>query len=105
MTDTANTTQPETDPVQPQLAVLPLRWKRSLVTGCYGTAYCADINVNGAHYRFVIDQPSKGRWAARGWKDRVLFLSRDRIVTLKGTKAAVEAIVRSYLDESRGGAL
>ena len=103
MTDTANSTAPEAGPVQPQLAVLPLRWTHHRQLG--QTYYRADITVDNTHYGFVIDKPYKSVWAARGWKNGNSFLYRDGERTLKGMKALVDQIFAAYIAESRGGAL
>ena len=84
-------------------AEAPLTWTSKSEWGSVGNTHRASITLaNGDQWSFVVDQPRKGQWTARGWrKDRedvaagrtgsgdMVFYREDR--TMKGAKAQVQA--------------
>lgn len=81
----------------------PLTWSAKKEWGSVGNTHRARITLdNGDQWSFVVDQPRKGVWTARGWlKDRedvaagrtgggdMVFYRED--TTMKGAKAQAQA--------------
>lgn len=92
MTNTAKDTSP---------APPPLVWtKRKRKTwGTVGFTHYAKTRIGGKDYTFTIDQPSKGYWRARGWRngDFCMYRDEDDARTLREMKVVVEEFYRSIL--------
>lgn len=69
----------------------PLTWTSENRWGSVGRTYSAEITLdNGDTWAFQVDQPSKGYWMARGWRNNVFALYReDR--TMKGAREQCQA--------------
>lgn len=82
-----------------------ITWTSKKAWGAVGLTHRATVTVGGIGYHFVIDQPSKGDWVARGWKDGDFFFYRDRATarTLSAMKDEVSLAVAG-LRLSAGGA-
>jgi len=67
---------------------MDITWTKRQVWGALGFTHRTEVIIGESEYRFVIDQPSKGYWTARGWRDGQFFLYReDR--TLRAVKDEV----------------
>lgn len=69
----------------------PLNWTSEDVWGSLGRTHYATAELdNGDTWKFTVDQPSKGHWVARGWRNGDMkFYREDR--TMKGAKAQSQA--------------
>lgn len=79
MTSTANDTQTN------EPAEAPLIWTSKKVWGSEGLTHNATTEINGERWTFTVDQPTKGRWVARAWRDGDFALHREDH-TMKGAK-------------------
>jgi hypothetical protein len=88
----------ETAKTKTGAAEAPLTWTSKSEWGSVGNTHRASIELdNGDRWSFVVDQPRKGYWTARGWRadagttgsGDMVFYREDR--TLKGAKAQTQA--------------
>ena len=84
MTSTANNTQP-----QPATEV-PLIWTSGKVRGSEGLTHRSTAEINGETWKFTVDQPTKGHWRTRAWRDGDFELYREG-KTMKGAKGQAQA--------------
>lgn len=76
-----------------------LTWRSQKEWGAVGNTHRSQVTLdNGDTWKFVVDQPRKGQWTARGWRYEqgaetgdMRFYREDR--TLKGAKAQCQAQV------------
>lgn len=65
----------------------PLTWTSSTEWGTIGRTHRAEVTLdNGDTWKFVVDQPRKGVWTARGWRNGVFAMYREGKI-LKDAKA------------------
>ena len=69
----------------------PLVWTKGKTWGTVGQTHYAKTRIGGKDYTFTIDQPSKGQWQARGWRNGDFCMYRDssEAATLKAMKELV----------------
>lgn len=84
-------------------APAPLTWRTNKTWGAVGLTHYAETRICGKDYTFTIDQPSKGNWQARGWRngDFCMFRDHEWATTLRGMKAVVEDF-RNFMIEMYG---
>jgi hypothetical protein len=77
-----------------------LTWTRSRGWGTHGFTYRAELSLNGSSFTFVVDQPRKGEWQVRGWRDGEFRYFRDgRLMRLMKDEA--QDIVDDIVDGVR----
>lgn len=76
-----------------------ITWTSKKEWGAVGLTHRATVTVDGIVYHFVIDQPSKGDWVVRGWKDGDFFFYRDRATAR--TLAAMKDLVADVIGDLR----
>ena len=69
---------------------VPLTWTSRVTWGCVGKAHYTEATINGEAWTFTVDQPRKGYWVARAWRDGKCAMYQEG-KTLKSMKAAVQA--------------
>lgn len=76
-----------------------IAWTSEKMWGAVGLTHRTEVTIAGARYTFTVDQPRKGQWIARGWRDGDLFYYRDQPSgrTLAGAKAGIERQVGELL--------
>ena len=77
-----------------------LTWTSKKVWGAVGLTHHTEVTIAGAHYAFTVDQPRKGQWIARGWRNGDMFYYRDEAKgrTLTGAKGMVDGEVGRLMD-------
>ena len=74
-------------------------WTKRKAWGCEGLTHDAKVTIDKDDYEFTVDQPRKGCWQTRGWKNGWLVYFRDEH-QLK-TMAEHKQGVMSYVAELR----
>ena len=54
-----------------------LKWTKKSEWGGVGLTHRTSITLRGCEYAFCVDQPSKGHWVARGWRDGDFCMYRE----------------------------
>ena len=74
-----------------------LDWTSKGAWGVVGKMHSTDVIVGDDSYYFVVNQPRKGYWVARGWKNGESCLHRDgnTLTRMKGLVADVVAGLRA----------
>lgn len=69
---------------------VPLTWTSKVQWGNVGKSHRAKATINGESWMFTVDQPRKGHWVARGWRNGMFALYQEG-TTLKSMKVVVQA--------------
>lgn len=70
-----------------------INWTKRKEWGAQGLTHRLHVVIGDDEYSFAVDQPSKGQWVGRGWRNGDLFFYRDSNGaprTLAGMKELVE---------------
>ena len=77
---------------QIQLAMPDLKWASRKTWGTVGRTHRADVEFDGQAYGFTVDQPIKGQWELRVWKNGDIVFHRMSIRTMREAKAVADAL-------------
>lgn len=69
-----------------------IEWVARNVPGTVGRTYFTEVVIGDDTHSFVIDQPSKGLWVARGWTNGAFTMYREGYALAEMKQAVALAI-------------
>lgn len=80
------TSDKSTDGIETKTAEVELTWSSKREWGSEGLTHRATAEINGEQWKFEVQQPVKGTWTVRGWRDGDFAFYRGPVPTMREAK-------------------